>query len=422
MKKFHVLTIVISMFVASAAHAAEWWQVLNDSTLNSLEARALEVNYDVDVAMHRVAVARQELASARAGYFPTVGLSAGWEKQRNVPSQWNLGANMSWEIDLFGRVTANANKSKAQVRASRADLEATRLTVTASVAQAYVQLRAAQVQLAVARAQAADQDKVAKIVEVRYNTGLASKLDVAQSLTTYYSTCASMPPLETEISQSIAALGVLLNVNPRQLQYLTDSAPLPNRGEILLPTEVPADDIRRRPDVMAAEAQIDVAAAALGIAKKEYLPALNLTGSISTADHKIGDLLTDHSFGYSIAPTLTWTVFDGLARRAGVATAKEEMQIAIDQYNAALLTGYQEVDDAIISYHNSLKTIDWIIKTVEQSQIALEKSLSLYKTDLASFTTVMQSQMSVLTYRTQLIRQRAEVLYAFINFHKALGY
>lgn len=422
MKNKHVLTILISLLAAPVALASDWWTALGDSTLNDLETRALQANYDVDAAVRRVAVARQSLASARAGYFPTVGVSAGWEKERRVPSQWSLGANMSWEIDLFGRVAANAGKSKAQVRASRADLEATRLTVSASVAQAYVQLRAAQESLAVARAQAADQKGVAHKVQVRYDAGLSSRLDLAQSLTTYYSTCASMPPLETEITQAISALAVLLGVQPSELQYLTAEAPLPNDGNVILPSEIPAEDIRNRPDVIAAEAQIDAAAAALGIARKEYLPALSLTGSISTADHKISDLFTDRSFGYTIAPTLTWTVFDGLARRAGVSAAKENMQIAVDQYNAALLSGYQEVQDAITTYSNTLKAIDLIRQTVEQSQIALEKSLDLYKTDLASFTTVMQSQMSVLTYRTRLIEQRAEVLYSFINFHKATGY
>lgn len=419
----HVLTVFIALVSFPLSAAAEWWTVLGDSTLNSLEERALSVNYDVDAALRRVEMAQRQLAVARAAYYPTVGVSAGWEKERREPSQWNIGATLSWEIDLFGRVRENARKSKAQIRADRADLEGTRMSVAASVAQAYVQLRQAQESLALASNQAADQKKVADMVQARYDAGLADRLDVAQALTTYYSTCASMPSLQSSISASINALAALLAVYPTEIAgELTLAAPLPGARGVLMPAEIPADEIRNRPDVMAAEAQIDVAAASLGIARKEYLPTLSLTGSISTAHHSLNDLFTDESFGYSVAPTLSWTVFDGMARRANVRIAREQMEIAIDSYNQAMLSGFEEVQNALTAYGNAVQSVELLNKTVEQSDIALDKALALYKLDLTNFTSVMQSQMSLLTYRTQLIDRRAEIVNSFINFHKALGH
>jgi len=168
-------------------------------------------------------------------------------------------------------------------------------------------------------------------------------------------------------------------------------------------------------------AVLDAAAAAVGIAKKEYLPSLSLTGTISTSHHSLNKLFTDESFDYSIAPTLSWTVFDGLARRAGVNSARENLEIAVDQYNQALLNGYCEVRNALDGYANTLQTIDLLQQTVKQSEIALDKSISLYKLDLTNYTSVMQNQISLLTYRTQLIRNRAGILDAFVNFHKAVG-
>lgn len=421
--KLHVLTLFISLVIPLSSPAAEWWEALGDTLLDSLETEALAANYDLDAAMRRVNIAQSNLAAARAAYYPTVGISAGWGKEgRHEPSVWSLGANVSWEIDLFGRVAATSKERKAQIRASRADLEGSRLSVAASVAQAYIDLRSYQAQQTLARRQAEDQKKVADMVKARYDAGLSDRMEVAQSLTVYYSTTASIPPLQTSIQQSVTALAVLLAVQPSELAprlLAVDS--LPDPSAVILPEEIPADDIRERPDLIAAAAQIDAAAAAVGIAKKEYLPSLSLTGTISTSHHSLNKLFTNESFDYSIAPTLSWTVFDGLARRAGVNSARENLEIAVDQYNQALLNGYCEVRNALDGYANTLQTIDLLQQTVEQSEIALDKSISLYKLDLTNYTSVMQNQISLLTYRTQLIRNRAGILDAFINFHKAVG-
>ncbi len=421
--KLHVLTLFISLVIPLSSPAAEWWEALGDTLLDSLETEALAANYDLDAAMRRVNIAQSNLAAARAAYYPTVGISAGWGKEgRNEPSAWSLGANMSWEIDLFGRVAATSKERKAQIRASRADLEGSRLSVAASVAQAYIDLRSYQAQRTLAQRQAEDQKKVADMVQARYDAGLSDRMEVAQSLTVYYSTTASIPPLQTSIQQSVTALAVLLAVQPSELAprlLAVDSLPEPSA--VILPEEIPADDIRERPDLIAAAAQIDAAAAAVGIAKKEYLPSLSLTGTISTSHHSLNKLFTDESFDYSIAPTLSWTVFDGLARRAGVNSARENLEIAVDQYNQALLNGYCEVRNALDGYANTLQTIDLLQQTVKQSEIALDKSISLYKLDLTNYTSVMQNQISLLTYRTQLIRNRAGILDAFVNFHKAVG-
>lgn len=418
----HVLTFLTACLLFPFGLSAQWWTAMGDTVLNSLETRALDANYDVDAALRRVAVANQQLVTARSAYFPSVGVSAGWEKERHVPSAWSLGANASWEIDLFGKVRASARRGKAQVRVSRAELEGSRLSVAAAVATAYVELRMYQANLDFARRQAEDQKKVADMVQARYDAGLSNRMEVAQSLTTYYSTSAAIPPLETSVASSLSALSVLLAVPSSELSSeLLAPAPIPADGFVLLPAEVEADAVRNRPDVMAAEAQIDAAAAALGIAKKEYLPSLSLTGSITTAHHTFNKLFTDSSLGYSIAPTLSWTVFDGLARRAGVREAREQLQIAVDSYNGTLLNGYEEIQNSITDYHNTLRAVDMLGKTVEQCETALEKSIDLYKLDLTDFTSVMQAQASLLNYKTRLIETRAQVLTSFINFHKSVG-
>lgn len=418
----HVLTILLLIFALPSGAAARWWECMGDSVLNNLERRALEANYDVDAALRRVEIARSALAAAQSGYYPDVAVSAGWEKERSMPSAWSLNAQMRWEIDVFGRVRASARKGEAGVRVSRAELEGSRLNVAAAVAAGYVQLRMHQASLELARRQADDQQKVADMVQTRYDAGLANRLEVAQSLTTVFATRSTIPGLESAVAQSLSAIATLLGVQSSALEEeLAAVGVMPSSTDVLLPAQVPADDVRARPDVVAAEAQIDAAAASLGIARKEYLPSLTLDGSVSTSARSVDKLFCNGSFSYSVAPTLSWTVFDGLARRAGVREARERLRIAVDNYNSALLTGYEEVKNALVAYNSALQTAGMLSRTVEQCEVALEKSIDLYKLDLADFTDVMQSQMSLLTYRTRLIEAEANVLASFVSFHKALG-
>lgn len=420
--KTHVLTALIAILAPLTA-AAEWWETLNDSTLNNLERRALEVNYSVDQALRRVTLSQIQLQQTHSAYYPTLDISAAYGKPgRHDPAIGSLQANISWEIDLFGRVSQTAKRNRAQIRVSRADLEGARLSVAAAVASAYVSLRTNQSLLYLRQRLAQDQKKVADMVKVRYDTGLADRLDVAQSLMTYNSTLATIPPTKTAIEQSLNSLAILLGVQRKDLDSLALRPDSLVRLDVpIVPIELPANALRSRPDLIAAEAQIDAAAAAIGIAKKEYLPSLTLEGNITLENHRPDRIFSNESFGYSVMPTLSWTVFDGLSRRAAVASARENLQIAVDNYNETLLQGFAEVNNAITSYTNCIAARDCLLETVNQADIALQKALALYKLDLTNFTSVMQSQMSAVDYHTQLIQTRSEVYTAFIDFHKAVG-
>ncbi len=421
--KYRVLTSLLLAVATTLTVSAQWWETLNDSILNNLEQRALDANYNVDMAIRRVTLSQLQLQQTRSAYYPSVNVSAAYGKPgRHDPSVGNLQANLSWEIDLFGRVRQNANRNRAQIRASRADLEGARLSVAAAVAVAYVDLRTNQSLLHLRRRLARDQKNVADMVQVRYDTGLADRLDVAQSLMTYNATLATIPPTLTAIEQSLNSLAILLGVQRKDLDSLAVHPDSLVRLDVpIVPIELPANALRSRPDLIAAEAQIDAAAAAVGIAKKEYLPSLTLEGNITLENHSLNRIFSNESFNYSVMPTLSWTVFDGLSRRAAVATARENLRIAVDNYNATLLQGFAEVNNAITSYTNCIAARDCLLETVNQADVALQKAIALYKLDLTNFTSVMQSQMSAVDYHTQLIQTRSEVYTAFINFHKSLG-
>lgn len=179
--------------------------------------------------------------------------------------------------------------------------------------------------------------------------------------------------------------------------------------------------IRRRPDVTQAEYQLAAAAQAIGVAKKQFLPTLSLQGSIGTAAHNPGRLFNGQSFTYTVAPTLSWTIFDGFARRAAVASAREQMQVSLDAYNLAVLTAVQEVDNAMSGYAAALREVELLADVLGHARKSFDLSLDLYRSGLTSYTNVSDSQTSYLQYADQLVTARGNALTALINLYVALG-
>lgn len=422
----------VSEFIQQLPTDDRWWQQLSDPTLDSLIALGVQRNFNLLAAMHRIQAARQTVRQAQAGYYPTLTAQAGWTKTRTsgamtsygTPSNmdyFSAGIDMQWEIDVFGRVAARRKQAKAQVSASRADYAAVMVSLCSELARNYAALRTAQDRLAVARAHIAEQDSVVIITKARFEAELASKLDVEQASTIYYSTVASVPQLEASIETSIAAIALLVGDFPEQLKArLSVPAPLPDYRQIV-GAGLPADLVRRRPDVAQAEAALASSAAAVGIAKKDFLPTLSLQGSIGTSAHRPGDLFSNKSFTYTIAPTISWTIFDGLARNAALQRAKEEMKASVEQYNLSVVTAVQEVDCAMSRYMAALREVELLTSVLEHAESAFHLSLELYRSGLSSFTNVAQAQISYLQYADTLASARGNALTALINLYSALG-
>lgn len=412
---------------------AAWWTRFGDSVLDSLIVIGEQNNYDLSIAARRIEIARRRLDAARSAYYPQIGVSAGWTRTRrsgaaegrdvpaSVSSAWDLGASASWEIDVFGKITSQVRQGKANVRLSRADFEAALVSLRAQIATTYIQLRVYQNEMEVARRHSESQLKVVRITEARHEAGLASQLDVAQAKTVYYSTISQIPLLENSINATINALSVMLGEYPDSLRIsLTALAPLPDYNQITS-AGMPMDLLTRRPDIIAAREQIAVASEQLGIARKDYLPSLAITGSIGTQARDAKDLFKRNSFTYTVAPVLSWTLFDGFARRAATAEAREQLSTAVDNYNLTVLTAVEETDNAMSAYVHYLNYIRSINDVVEQSQEAEKLSLDLYKGGLTAFTNVVDAQLNLLTYQNSLVVAQGEALTALVSLYKALG-
>ena len=410
-----------------------WWAHLGSPLLDTLIARGSANNYNAVMAARRIQIARAALGQTRAAYFPQIGLSASYNKLRQSGrtagregnainlGYFDLGLNLSWEVDIFGKITSQAKASGAQVRVSRAEAAGVELSVSAEIATAYVTLRVDQAKLIVAQQHAGRQKRALDIAQARFEAGLASMMDVEQARENYFTTTASIPLLENNIRTDINSLGVLTadtSATLKQQLSVPDSLP---RYQQLIRTGVPADLLRRRPDIVQAEQEIDYYAARLGIARKDWLPTLSLNAAIGTEAHNAGDLFGKESIYYSVVPTLSWTVFDGLSRKYGVTSARLGMENAIDNYNLTLQTAFAEVDNALSDYFSTLQYINSIQQSADAARHYSELSLDNYKSGLSPFINVADAQMGWLESVNSLIAAKGNALTALITLYKALG-
>lgn len=422
-----------SLDLIDSVDDAQWWRNFDDPVLDSLVAMAIDHNYDLAIASKRVEAAANAVGSARSAYYPQISVNGGWNAARESGAMnghgvsahnsryWNGGATMNWEIDLFGKIRATVKQSNSQLRVSRAEYAASMVSIEAQVATAYVNLRVYQAQMDVALSHSENQLKVVKITEARHEAGLASMLDVAQAKTVYYSTKASIPLLETSIRSTLNQLATLLGERQSDLSKVMEESRSLMKHTHLVAKNISLDLINRRPDIVASRQQIQVAADAIGIAKKDYLPTLSLTGTIGTSARDMDDLFTRNSYGYTVAPTLSWTVFDGFARKKATAAARIQMESAIADYNQTVLQAVSEADNALEAYTNDLVYMESLEEVVAQSNQAYDLSLDLYKRGLSAFSNVVDAQLNLLEYQNSLIVAKGDALVSLINLYKAVG-
>ena len=408
-----------------------WWKSFQDAKLDSLIAIAVDRNYSVAMAIDRINAARANLWIARGNFFPSVGLNAGWTRQetsgntgsfpQSTEQYYNASLNVSWEIDVFGSIRKRVKAQKENFAASKEEYTGVMVALAAEVASAYINLRELQQELEVVIKNSNSQEEVLKITEVRYNTGLVSKLDVAQAKSVLFSTKASIPQLEAGINQYITTLAVLLGMYPQDIRSSLETiGTLPDYMEPI-GVGMPVDLLMRRPDVRSAERTVNAQAALLGASKADWLPKVFLKGSFGYAARDLKDLVKSKSMTYEIAPALSWTIFNGGQLVNSTKLAKAQLDEAINQFNQTVLTAVQETDNAMNSYRNSIKQIVALREVRNQGMETLKLSLELYKQGLSPFQNVLDAQRSLLSYENQLVQAQGGSLLQLISLYKALG-
>ena len=409
----------------------QWWKAFQDPVLDSLISVAVKQNYSILTAIDRINMAKANLRMERGNFFPTIGLNAGWTRQetsgntstlpQSTDHYYDAALSMSWEIDVFGSIRKRVKAQKENFAASKEEYAAVMVSLASEVASAYINLRELQQELEVVNKNVASQEEVLKITEVRYNTGLVAKLDVAQAKSVLYSTKASIPQLEAGINQYITTLAVLLGMYPQEIRpVLETTGTLPDYMEPI-GVGMPVDLLLRRPDVRSAERSVNAQAALLGASKSDWLPKIFLKGSFGYAARDLNDLVKSKSMTYEIAPSLSWTIFSGGQLVNATRLAKAQLDESINQFNQTVLTAVQETDNAMNSYRNSIKQIVALREVRNQGVETLKLSLELYKQGLSPFQNVLDAQRSLLSYENQLVQAQGSSLLQLISLYKALG-
>ena len=337
--------------------ADRWWTAFGDPVLDDLQARLEISNQNLRAAE---AAYRQALAladAARAAWFPAINASAGATRSAssaatatsgNAPARnsFSVGATVSWELDVWGRIARTVEGADAGLAASAADLAAARLSARATLAQTYFQLRAAERQQALLDASVAAYARALELTRNRYAAGVAGKADVAQAESQLRSTRAAALDASLSRSQYEHAIAVLLGLPPAGFTLAPSAAPLP-----VAPVAVtlPSALLERRPDIAAAERRVAAANAAIGAAQAARFPVLGLSGNTGFRNARIEDLLTVPSRYWSLGPTLAAAIFDGGARKAAVGQAQAGWEKAVATYRQTVLTAFQEVEDNLAS-------------------------------------------------------------------------
>ena len=337
--------------------ADHWWTAFGDPVLDDLQARLEISNQNLRAAE---AAYRQALAladAARAAWFPAINASAGATRSAssaatatsgNAPARnsFSVGATVSWELDVWGRIARTVEGADASLAASAADLAAARLSARATLAQTYFQLRAAERQQALLDASVDAYARALELTRNRYAAGVAGKADVAQAESQLRSTRAAALDASLSRSQYEHAIAVLLGLPPAGFTLAPSAAPLP-----VAPVAVtlPSALLERRPDIAAAERRVAVANAAIGAAQAARFPVLGLSGNTGFRNARIEDLLTVPSRYWSLGPTLAAAIFDGGARKAAVGQAQAGWEKAVATYRQTVLTAFQEVEDNLAS-------------------------------------------------------------------------
>lgn len=408
-----------------------WWRNFNDPVLDSLIDVAVKQNYSVQMAADRIAMAKANLRSEQGSYAPTFGLSAGWNRQQTSGNTSSLpqtttqyadaALSMSWEIDVFGSIRNRVKAQKENFAASKEEYNAVMVSLCAQVATAYINLREMQQEMQVVTQNCLSQQAVVEITKKRYETGLVSKLDVAQAQSVYYSTKASLPSLEAGIIQYTNSLAILMGLYPQDVKYLVDAPrPLPDYIETV-GIGIPANLLLRRPDIRSAERQVNAQAASLGASKSDWWPQVFVKGSIGFASHDIDKIANHNSLTYEIAPAISWNFFQGGKLAQATRLAKAQLDETVRQFNQTVLTSVQEVDNAMSAYKNSIKQIVALREVVNQGQQTLDLSLDLYKQGLTPFQNVLDAQRSLLSYENQLTQAKGSSLLYLIKLYQALG-
>jgi NodT family efflux transporter outer membrane factor (OMF) lipoprotein len=425
----------------------EWWTVFNDPVLNSLVESAYQQNLPLQISGIRILQTRAQLGVLIGNVYPQVQQGRGGANynrlSENAPNslgsddtfwQYDAGFDVAWELDIWGKFRRAIESGVANLEASIANYDDVLISLTAEVARTYILLRTFEERLEIAAENVKIQERSLQIAEIRFKAGAVTELDVVQARSLLKSTEAFIPRFEASIRQIKNALAILMGKLPGEIDYMIGGARLIPKAPPEIVVDIPAELMRRRPDIQLAEYQIATQTPLIGVSKADLFPSFELFGSFglltsSSRNTKSGgpkgsgfsDLFEADSFEFFGGPSFRWNLFNYGRIDNQVRIEDALLQQLIVNYENTVLRAHQEVEDSMTGFLRKQQEAGFLMDSVKASQRSVDLSMLQYKEGLVDYQRVLDSQRFLTDLQDVWTATRGSAIINLVAMYKALG-
>ncbi|KOP51200.1 MULTISPECIES: efflux transporter outer membrane subunit [Pseudomonas syringae group] len=407
-----------------------WWQQFEDPTLNRLVTRSLDGNRDLRVAFARLKSARairddvandvMPVVTSRASSDIGKGQQPGITERRVNSERYDLGLDMAWEVDLFGRIQRQLEASDADQDAAEANLYQLQVTLIAEVVDAYGQLRGAQLREAIAKDNLTNQQKSQDITTQLRDAGVGNELDVMRSDARLAAVEATVPQLQAEQARQTHRIATLLGERPESLSVDLSPSKLPAIAKAL-PIGDATQVLRNRPDVRAAERQLAASTARIGVATADLFPRVSLSGFLGFTAGRGSQIGSSAARAWSLGPSITWAAFDLGSVRAQIRSADADAEGALANYEQQVLLALEESENAFSDYNKRQQRLVALMRQSESSRAAARLASVQYREGTADFLVLLDAERERLAAEDSQAQAEIDLYRGIVAIYKALG-
>ncbi|WP_440058186.1 efflux transporter outer membrane subunit [Pseudomonas fragariae (ex Marin et al. 2024)] len=407
-----------------------WWQQFEDPTLNKLVDRSLDGNRDLRVAFARLKSARairddvandvMPVVTSRASSDIGKGQQPGITERRVNSERYDLGLDMAWEVDLFGRIQRQLEASDADQDAAEANLYQLQVTLIAEVVDAYGQLRGAQLREAIARDNLKNQQSSQDVTTQLRDAGVGNELDVVRAEARLAAVEATVPQLQAEQARQRNRIATLLGERPENLSVDLSPSKLPAIAKAL-PIGDPTQVLRNRPDIRAAERQLAASTARIGVATADLFPRVSLSGFLGFTAGRGSQIGSSAARAWSLGPSITWAAFDLGSVRAQIRSADADAEGALANYEQQVLLALEESENAFSDYDKRQQRLVSLMRQSDASRSAARLASVQYREGTADFLVLLDAERERLAAEDAQAQAEIELYRGIVAIYKALG-
>ena len=413
---------------------SQWWTTFNDPVLNGLVQSAYQQNLSLREAGFRVLEARAQLGISLGEVFPQLqtnmgdysanAVSVNVANRESTPerwfSQWNYGFSLAWELDFWGRFRRAIEASEATLDASVEQYDDVLVTLLGDVAANYVQYRTVEQRIAYAQENVRIQQKILELATARFKGGQTSELDVNQAQSDLSNTEALIPRLRISLRDANNRLCVLLGTPPENLQQRLGAGPIPTAPESVA-VGIPAELLRRRPDVRRAERQAAAQSAQIGVAQADFYPQVVVNGTLGWSSQDLNNLFAGNSFKGSVGPGFRWHILNYGRILNNVRLQDAKFQELVAAYQQTLVKANEEVENGLVRFLESQEEVRALTESVNAAKKSVEEAVAQYQGGLTDFNRVAVLQERLVQRQEQLAQAQGEIALGLVEVYRALG-